>query len=61
METRAREPRAPYCSVPAIQELLPEIIKASYRTLMSASVEIHAEKYVLDTVTGEKRGLDAAA
>ena len=35
--------------------------KSIYRTLMSASVEIHAEKYVLDTVTGEKRGLDAAA
>ena len=35
--------------------------KSIYRTLMSASVEIRAEKYVLDTVTGEKRGLDAAA
>ena len=35
--------------------------KSIYRTLMSASVEIRAEKYVLDTVTGEKRGLDAGA
>ena len=35
--------------------------KSIYRTLMSASVEIRAEKYVLDTVTGEMRGLDAAA
>ena len=35
--------------------------KSIYRTLMGASVEIRSEKYVLDTVTGERRGLDAAA
>ena len=35
--------------------------KSIYRTLMNASVEIRSEKYVLDTVTGERRGLDAAA
>ena len=34
--------------------------KSIYRTLMSASVEIRSEEYVLDTVTGEMRGLDAA-
>ena len=35
--------------------------KSIYRTLLSASVEIRSEKYVLDTVSGEMRGLDAAA
>ena len=35
--------------------------KSIYRALMSASVEIRSEKYVLDTVTGERRGIDAAA
>lgn len=35
--------------------------KSIYRTLMDASVEVRSEEYVLDTVTGERRGLDAAA
>jgi hypothetical protein len=35
--------------------------KKIYRVLMNASVEIHPEKYVLDKVTGEIRGLDVAA
>ena len=35
--------------------------KSIYRRLMGASVEIRSEEYVLDTVTGEMRGLDTAA
>jgi hypothetical protein len=35
--------------------------KKIYRTLMTASVEICSERYVIDKVTGEIRGLDSAA